>query len=60
MRNTIYVCKDCGFADSHGHDADSPDKCPYCRSDDWVSYERQTDDDFDQDDYEVDDLFDDE
>ena len=33
----IYICRDCNFLDKEG----SLDKCPYCKSDDWIDYEKQ-------------------
>ena len=44
MREIIYVCRDCDFVESHG-EGWGLDKCPYCRSDDWVEYIRNTEDD---------------
>jgi len=32
----IYVCRDCNFIHTSQYEID---KCPYCRSDDWVEYE---------------------
>lgn len=43
MRQTIYVCRDCLFVDSHPDDIGAIDKCPYCRSDDWVHYDKEED-----------------
>lgn len=31
----FYVCRDCNFVHTTAYDID---KCPYCKSDDWIEY----------------------
>ncbi len=47
-REFVWKCGDCGFWDNFGAEGDDVDKCPYCKSDNWIGYERverETDED---------------
>ena len=43
IRDFIYVCSDCKFVECQEGGESEIDKCPYCKGDDWITYERMDD-----------------
>lgn len=41
----FYVCRDCNFVHTDPYDID---KCPYCKSDDWIKYKKEDENDWEE------------